>query len=71
MTLDDGNLRLDFADRTDFDNADRGLIAKLDPCIITDADGKVVWDLEVYSYLDAESPPTVNPSLWRQAQLCA
>ena len=71
MTLDDGHLRLDFTDHTDFDNADRGLIAKLDPCIITGADGKVVWDLAVYSYLDAECPPTVNPSLWRQAQLCA
>jgi alkyl sulfatase BDS1-like metallo-beta-lactamase superfamily hydrolase len=71
MTLDDGHLRLDFTDHADFDNADRGLIAKLDPCIITGADGKVVWDLAVYSYLDAECPPTVNPSLWRQAQLCA
>ena len=71
MTQADRNLTLDFNDRADFDNADRGLIAKLDPCIITDADGKVVWDLEVYSYLDAECPPTVNPSLWRQAQLCA
>ena len=34
------------------------------------ADGRVVWDLEAYSYLDGECPDTVNPSLWRQAQLC-
>ncbi|HEY4992596.1 MAG TPA: alkyl sulfatase dimerization domain-containing protein, partial [Nakamurella sp.] len=58
-------------DRTDFDNAERGLVDALDPCIITDSSGKVVWDLEAYSYLDADCPDTVNPSLWRQAQLCA
>ena len=58
-------------DRFDFENSERGLVESLDPCIITDADGRVVWDLEVYSYLDAECPDTVNPSLWRQAQLCA
>ena len=34
------------------------------------ADGRVVWDLEAYSYLDGECPDTVDPSLWRQAQLC-
>ena len=60
-----------FADRTDFENAERGFIEALDPCIVTDANGRVVWDLEAYSYLDAECPDTVNPSLWRQAQLCA
>ena len=60
---------LDYEDRTDFENAERGLIDKLDPCIIKDADGKVVWDLEAYSYLDGERPETVHPSLWRQAQL--
>ena len=31
----------------------------------------MVWDLEAYSYLDADCPDTVNPSLWPQAQLCA
>ena len=60
---------LDYDDRTDFENAERGLIDKLDPCIVKDADGKVVWDLEAYSYLDGERPETVHPSLWRQAQL--
>ena len=60
-----------FADRTDFGNAERGFVEALDPCIVTDAAGRVVWDLEQYSYLDADCPDTVNPSLWRQAQLCA
>ena len=60
---------LDYDDRTDFENAERGLVDKLDPCIVKDADGQVVWDLEAYSYLDGERPETVHPSLWRQAQL--
>ncbi len=33
--------------------------------------GRVVWDLTPYAYqtIDADCPATVNPSLWRQAQL--
>jgi alkyl sulfatase BDS1-like metallo-beta-lactamase superfamily hydrolase len=62
---------LPFADRTDFENAERGLVDALDPCIVKAADGRVVWDLEAYSYLNADCPDTVHPSLWRQAQLCA
>jgi alkyl sulfatase BDS1-like metallo-beta-lactamase superfamily hydrolase len=59
-----------FGDRIDFENAERGLVATLDPCVITAADGRVVWDLEAYAYLDGDCPDTVDPSLWRQAQLC-
>ena len=34
------------------------------------ADGRAVWDLTQYAFLDREeAPPTVNPSLWRQARL--
>ena len=62
---------LPFADRTDFENADRGFVDALDPCVVKAADGRVVWDLDAYSYLDADCPDTVHPSLWRQAQLCA
>jgi alkyl sulfatase BDS1-like metallo-beta-lactamase superfamily hydrolase len=62
---------LPFHDRADFANAGRGLIDALDPCVVKAADGRVVWNLEAYSYLDGEAPDTVNPSLWRQAQLCA
>lgn len=61
---------LDWEDRLDFDNAGRGFIASLDPPVIKAADGRPVWDLEQYSFLDDETaPPTVNPSLWRQARL--
>ena len=62
---------LPFRDRTDFENAERGRVDSLDPCVVRAADGRVVWDLEAYSYLDGDCPATVNPSLWRQAQLCA
>jgi alkyl sulfatase BDS1-like metallo-beta-lactamase superfamily hydrolase len=60
-----------FEDRADFEGAERGLVDSLNPCVVKSADGRVVWDMEAYSYLDAECPDTVNPSLWRQAQLCA
>ncbi len=62
---------LPFADQTDFENAERGFVDALDPCVVNAADGRVVWDLEAYRYLDGDCPPTVHPSLWRQAQLCA
>jgi len=61
----------DFADRQDFEDADRGFVGKLDPCVVTAEDGRVVWDNDSYSFLDADCPETANPSLWRQAQLCA
>jgi alkyl sulfatase BDS1-like metallo-beta-lactamase superfamily hydrolase len=60
-----------FEDRTDFENADRGLVDAGDPVVIKAADGRIVFDLTLYSYLDGECPDTVHPSLWRQAQLCA
>jgi len=58
----------DFSDRTDFENSDRDFIATLDPMVIKAADGRVVWDM-TWGFLDADCPETVNPSLWRQAQL--
>ncbi|KAJ5123501.1 hypothetical protein N7448_009598 [Penicillium atrosanguineum] len=53
------------------ENANRGLIAKLDPCIIKDRNGRVVWDNDAYDFLSAPCPDTANPKLWRQAQLVA
>lgn len=63
---------LPFADKQDFEDAQRGLIAREDVVTIKDASGKVVWDLEQYKQyiaLDKAAPDTVNPSLWRNAQL--
>jgi alkyl sulfatase BDS1-like metallo-beta-lactamase superfamily hydrolase len=63
---------LNFNDRSDFEDATRGLIAKPDTLTIKDAKGNVVWDLEEYKKyisVDKPAPDTVNPSLWRNAQL--
>jgi alkyl sulfatase BDS1-like metallo-beta-lactamase superfamily hydrolase len=61
----------DFGERQDFDDADRGFLGRMDPCVVRDDAGRVVWDNDAYSFLDAECADTANPSLWRQAQLCA
>ncbi|PRI15081.1 alkyl/aryl-sulfatase [Mycobacterium shigaense] len=66
-----GDHRLPFHDTTDFDNADRGFIAALSPCVIKAADGRVVWDNDSYSFLDGQAPTSVHPSLWRQSILNA
>lgn len=60
--------RLPFDDRSDFDNARRGLLEAVDQPVVN-ADGKTVWDLQRYAFLNGEAPATVNPSLWRIAQL--
>lgn len=62
---------LPFADTRDFDDADRGFIAAMEPCVVTAADGRVVWDNDSYSFLGGDAPDSVHPSLWRQSQLCA
>ena len=49
--------------------ASRGLLAAFDPPRVENEDGRVVWELESYEFLDAEPPPTAHPNLWRQAQL--
>lgn len=60
---------LPFDDRRSFDDARRGFIATLDPMVITDDTGRVVWDLERFLFLGGAAPETVNPSLWRMSQL--
>ena len=61
---------LPFADTQDFEDAARGFVATLPEVEIKNAQGRVVWSLRDYAFLaSAEAPPTVNPSLWRQARL--
>lgn len=43
--------RLPFPDARDFEDAERGLIGRLEPCVITDADGRVIWDNDSYAFL--------------------
>jgi alkyl sulfatase BDS1-like metallo-beta-lactamase superfamily hydrolase len=63
-------MSLDYDNRTDFEDAGRGFIDTLDPLTIKAADGRVIFDTAGFAYLDGECPETVNPSLFRQAQLC-
>jgi alkyl sulfatase BDS1-like metallo-beta-lactamase superfamily hydrolase len=61
---------LPFADTADFADAARGFLGTIEDAKVTTAQGRTVWSLAPYSFLDAEdAPPTVNPSLWRQAKL--
>ena len=61
---------LPFEDRASFANARRGFIASIEPLTIKHArSDRVVYDLSAMSFLEGDAPDTVNPSLWRQAQL--
>ncbi|MEI6413235.1 MAG: alkyl sulfatase dimerization domain-containing protein [Pseudomonadota bacterium] len=60
---------LDFKDTTDLADTQRGLMAPLASNQVSDANGKVVWNLDQYAFLNTDAPDTVNPALWRQAQL--
>ncbi|RKK66991.1 Alkyl/aryl-sulfatase BDS1 [Fusarium oxysporum] len=60
---------LPFGDETDFVNAGRGLEGRMNPNIVENADGEVVWNIDVYEFLQHDSPDSANPSLWRQSKL--
>ena len=62
---------LPFEDTTDFDDAAKGFVAKMDPCVVRNDAGRVVWDNDAYAFLEGSCPETAHPSLWRQSQLCA
>ena len=63
--------QLDFDNRDDYKDSLRGLIKRFDGKIPPE-DGSV-WNLEQYNFLNKHipqnAPLTVNPSLWREAQL--
>ena len=62
--------RLDFDNRDDDRDANRGFVGTLPDGTIANARGTVVWNLRNYQFLEPEeAPATVNPSLWRQARL--
>jgi len=60
---------LPFSNTDDFYDASRNFIVTRDNAVSYSASGKVVWSLQDYGFLlqGTPPPPTVNPSLWRQA----
>jgi alkyl sulfatase BDS1-like metallo-beta-lactamase superfamily hydrolase len=63
---------LPFSNKQAFDDSARGFIAPLENNgVVKNAKGGIVFDLSRYDFLtgDKPAPDTVNPSLWRQAQI--
>ena len=64
---------LPFANKQDFEDANRGFIAPLPiDGVIFNENGDVIWNLSGWDFFIEEgspAPDTVNPSLWRQAKL--
>lgn len=63
--------RLPISDQTDFEDAKRGLIAAPDSLIVKRSDSdEMVWNHDAFKFIEGvAAPDSVNPSLWRQAQL--
>jgi alkyl sulfatase BDS1-like metallo-beta-lactamase superfamily hydrolase len=56
-------------DTRDFEDARRGLVASDPDVVVTNDAGAVIWDTRAYAFVNGDAPASVNPSLWRQAQL--
>ena len=63
--------KLDFSDRREFANAERGWLDNAEGRIIDGDDNRSACDLQSYGNLNRDAPDTVNPSLWRNTQLNA
>lgn len=60
---------LPFQDKRDFVNVERGLRGRLNPNVVQNDDGVVVWSNDSYDFLGKDAPYSANPSLWRQSRL--
>ncbi len=60
---------LPIEDQGDFEDARKGLIASDPNLVIKGKNDKTVWDQTAYEFMKGKAPASVNPSLWRQAQL--
>lgn len=49
--------------------SDQGFVATRTDPLIKAADGKPVWNLGAYDWMQGDAPATVNPSLWRHMKL--
>lgn len=62
---------LQLAREADMQAATRGRIAPLPEAGIDGPGNRKAWDISAFDFLQAAPPDTVNPSLWRMAQLNA
>src|SRR4029079_4545757 len=63
---------LPFANPEDFDDAMRGFLATTPDALVPGAGPRPVWTMKPYDFLKQnDAADSVNPSLWRQAQLNA
>lgn len=62
---------LDFSDTRDFDDVRRGFIATLSNAHTLTEGGDIAWTQREHAFIQGPAPDTVNPSLWRLAQLNA
>jgi alkyl sulfatase BDS1-like metallo-beta-lactamase superfamily hydrolase len=60
---------LPLADRQDFDDARRGFVGNDPSLVVPGPGGGTAWSMADYDFVQGDAPPTVNPSLWRQAML--
>ena len=63
---------LPFANRQDFDDAMRGFVGTIPDALVPGTGPRPAWTMKPYDFLKQSEPAdSVNPSLWRQAQLNA
>jgi linear primary-alkylsulfatase len=63
---------LPFADREDFEDATRGFVASIPDAMVPGSGPRPAWTMKPYDFLKQDqAADSVNPSLWRQAQLNA
>jgi alkyl sulfatase BDS1-like metallo-beta-lactamase superfamily hydrolase len=56
-------------DAQDFEDARRGLVATDPELAVPGPEGAPLWDMTAYAFVTGDAPPSVSPSLWRQAKL--
>ncbi len=60
---------LSFENTRDFEDAERGLLARDSNLIVKSNEGTILWSQPSYEFVHGDAPSSVNPSLWRQAKL--
>ena len=56
-------------DGRDVEFAYRGFVGTRTDPLIKAKDGRPVWNLDAYAWMDGKAPDTVNPSLWRHQSI--